>query len=248
MRNFHIAVWIMDFCGIATLVITGACTIDPADINPTPVEQQTVAEPLDLVDDLAPVSPEMYNGELGQELARINAMSLEARTTHFEAIKDRLTRQILNFLQSRGKLTSDEALNSIIEFRYGSILSAQAENSTGRWFRGYVKNRWIARVFFGTMDPIVVLVRCLNGLLLDLPWDIDGLQRVGESTPETFTIRKDGRLTNHVSFRKAIDIAERDGLLLRQGAHPISPDEARQSNNKARVIVIVHEGEQYRRF
>ena len=209
------------------------------------------AEAVDVVNGIRPASTALGNIHgYAEELARLPETE---RAAYLKRERPQLEEGVVYFLRHEVRRLRPEQKVGQVEFFFGSLDNAVADDGDGVQHNGYFKNQLVARVHVGDGEPIDVLVKCLNRWFV-LPGQIEGLQSLGAGVPiEQFTIGRREGLTRHVDYTVAIDLAERFNLPLYRGRTQaqrfrINPEEARSlesETDRIQVTVRVFEGDAF---
>lgn len=208
------------------------------------------ARAVDLVNGITPVS-EAMNG-IRPTLQELAALSPEQRTARLKQNWPNIEQDVVYFLRRADKLQGSEVER--VEFFFGSLKKARAEDKVGTIHDGYFSDQLLAKVTIcGRNEPLTVIVQCLNGTFL-FPEDYGKLQNLGSFVPrERFVIGPRQGLATYVDYPVAMDLAERFNLPLYRGRkidprNRITVAEARgmETNvNRVQVTVFVVEGDAF---
>ena len=152
---------------------------------------------------------------------------------------------IVGWLRSTNRITPSEEVTSV-EYMYGSG-QADGEDGQGQIHSGYFEDELLAKVTIaGRNEPLVVAVRCLNGLFRIQG---DGINTIAEDEIN-FTIGRRKALVDYVSYETSIYLAEYFNLPIYKGRgrsrRAVDPTEARATNtDDHQIMVLVFAGDEF---
>lgn len=192
---------------------------------------------IDVVNGVEPVS-DQHHVMAEQLIAELREVPEAERADYMSTRYPELGASIIAQLRERGQIPSGQTVDSI-DYRFGSMDGVVAERGDGEPVEGWFEDQLLAVVHVtGQTEPVVVIVRCSNGLI-DFPGDqLESMTRVGGNAGQNIwiTVPPGGSLAQLVGYRTAIDMAERNGRALTRtqlGGRPerISYNEARALEN-----------------
>lgn len=208
----------------------------------------SASEARNVVTEFPAVSTRFGTPSFQAALQTLKSLPSKQRSAFLDKNFPSLHEDVVYYLRDRGKLTASDRILRV-QFLFGSVENAKAEDGDGNINEGKFEDQLIARISVTGKDKSLdVIVFCLNGTF-ELPED---LQVLGSRVPEQqFIIAAGEGLTSHVAMPTAVDLAKRFNLPMYRGKKiaeqfRITPEEAQQiDTDKTQVTVYVVEGDQF---